>query len=92
MADPVEDARVWSPEEVAEVTGEAEEEDESGAPERVAETADEHPLESPEALREPRDESGEEQLRPSYLQYKPLDLASDMRRARGRPARRIPMW
>lgn len=65
MTDPVEDTRVWSPEEVAEVTGEAEEEDESGAPERVAETEAEHPLESPEALREPRDESGEEQLRPS---------------------------
>jgi hypothetical protein len=31
-----------------------------GAPDRAAETDDEHPLESPEAIRQPRDEGGEE--------------------------------
>ena len=35
MADPTEDTRVFSADEVAEITGEAEEEDESGASERA---------------------------------------------------------
>jgi hypothetical protein len=61
MADPTEDTRVFSADEVAEITGEAEEEDESGAPKRVAETDDEHPLESPQAIRQPPDESGEDE-------------------------------
>jgi hypothetical protein len=42
------------------ITGDAEEEDETGAPERVARPDDEHPLESPEALRQPRDGSDED--------------------------------
>jgi hypothetical protein len=61
MADPGEDTRVFSAGEVAEITGEAEEEDESGAPERVAETDREHPLDSAQAIRQPRDESGEDE-------------------------------
>ena len=58
MADPPEDMRAVGAGEVAEITGEAEEEDESGAPERVAETDREHPLDSAQAIRQPRDESG----------------------------------
>ena len=41
-------------------SGEAEEEDESGRPERVAHPEDEHPLESAHALHQPRDEEGED--------------------------------
>ena len=57
MTEPIEDTQVWSPEDVDAVRGDVEEEDESGAPEKVAwpKTDDEHPLESEEALREPRD-------------------------------------
>ena len=58
MNDPVEDTRPMSVEELAEMTGAAAEEDETGAPERVAHPEDEHPLESPEALRQPREEGG----------------------------------
>ena len=54
MPEPTEDTVALSAEEVAAITGEAEEQDETGAPEKVAETEQEHPLESPEALREPR--------------------------------------
>jgi hypothetical protein len=39
MTDPPEDTQALSAEEVAELTGEAEEQDETGAPEKVAETA-----------------------------------------------------
>lgn len=38
MTDPLEDTQLLSAEEVAEITGEAEEQDETGAPEKVAET------------------------------------------------------
>jgi hypothetical protein len=55
---------VLSAEEVAAITGEAEEEDESGAPERVTEADEEHPLESPDSIRQPPDESGEEESSP----------------------------
>ena len=61
MTGPREDTQVFSADEVAEITGEAEEEGESGAPERVAGTDHEHPLESPQAIRQPPDESGEDQ-------------------------------
>ena len=57
MSESHEDTVAVSPEELAEITGEAEEADEAGAPEKVAETEDEHPLESPDALRHPRDEA-----------------------------------
>ena len=40
MNDPLEDTQALSAEEVAELTGEAEEPDETGAPEKVAETED----------------------------------------------------
>lgn len=62
MTDPFEDTQAWSPEDVDAVKRDVEEEDETGAPEKVAwpEKDDEHPLESADALREPRDESGEE--------------------------------
>jgi stringent starvation protein B len=56
VTEPVEDTVALSADEVAEITGEAEEQDETGAPEKVAETEETHPLESPEALREPRDD------------------------------------
>ena len=58
MNDPLEDTQAMSAEELAEITGEAEEEDETGAPERVAHPEDEHPLESPESIRRPREEGG----------------------------------
>jgi hypothetical protein len=59
-----EDTQVLSAEEVAAITGEAEEEDETGAPERVAEPDEEHPLESPDSIRQLPDESGEEESSP----------------------------
>lgn len=62
MTEPIEDTAILSADEVAEITGEAEEQDETGSPEKVAETEHEHPLESEEALREPReieDEQGD---------------------------------
>ena len=62
--DPLEDTQALSAEEVAEITGEAEEQDETGAPEKVAETEETHPLESPEALRQPRDEDVEQDRAP----------------------------
>jgi hypothetical protein len=61
-AEGLEDTRAMTADEVAAITGEAEEQDETGSPERVAHPEDEHPLESPEAIREPPDESGEEEL------------------------------
>jgi hypothetical protein len=64
MPEPLEDTVALSADEVAEITGEAEEQDETGAPEKVAETEDMHPLESPEALREPRDEDEEQDRAP----------------------------
>ena len=62
MTELPEDTQVLSAEEAAAITGEAEEEDESGAPERV--TDEEHPLESPDSIRQPPDESGEEESSP----------------------------
>ena len=53
------------------VTGEAEEEDETGAPERVAHPEDEHPLESPEAIRQPPKDSGEDE--PASTRATPAD-------------------
>ena len=46
MTDSLEDTQALSAEEVAELTGEAEEQDETGAPEKVAETEDTVPIES----------------------------------------------
>ena len=62
MADPIEDTQVWSPEDVDAVKRDVEEEDETGAPEKVAwpERDDEHPLESDDALREPPYERSED--------------------------------
>jgi len=59
MTEPTKDTQVSSPED--EVGRDVEEEDESGAPEKVAwpEKDEGHPLESADELREPRDESGE---------------------------------
>jgi hypothetical protein len=59
-----EDTQVLSAEEVVAITGEAEEQDETGAPERVAEPDEEHPLESPVSIRQLPDKSGEEQSSP----------------------------
>jgi hypothetical protein len=56
MTDPIEDTQVWSSEDVDAVKRDVEEEDETGAPEKD----DGHPLESADALSEPRDESGED--------------------------------
>ncbi len=50
MTDPLEDTQALSAEEVAELTGEAEEQDETGAPEKVAETEKTVPIESSEQL------------------------------------------
>ena len=46
MTDPLEDTQALSAEEVAELTGEAEEQDETGAPEKVAEAEEAVPIES----------------------------------------------
>ena len=51
----LQDTQMLSAEEVAAITGEAEEADESGAPERVAETDEERPLQSPYSIHHPQD-------------------------------------
>ena len=51
MTDPLEDTQALSAEEVAELTGEAEEQDETGAPEKVAETEITVPIESSDQLK-----------------------------------------
>ena len=51
MTDPLEDTQALSAEEVAELTGEAEEQDERGAPEKVAETEITVPIESSDQLK-----------------------------------------
>ena len=50
MTDPLEDTQAASPEEVAELTGEAEAQDETGALEKVAETENTVPIESSDQL------------------------------------------
>jgi hypothetical protein len=50
MTDPLEDTQALSAEEVAELTGEAEEQDETGTPEQVAETENTVPIESSDQL------------------------------------------
>ena len=50
MTDPLEDTQALSPEDVAELTGEAEEQNETGAPEKVAETENAVPIESSDRL------------------------------------------
>ena len=63
MPDPIEDTKVWSPEDGDAVRrGVEDEADESGAPNKAAwpEQDEGHPLESADQLREPRDESGED--------------------------------
>jgi len=60
MTDPREDTQALDAEVSAEITGSAEEQDETGAPEKVAETEETHPLESPEALRDSREEDDEQ--------------------------------
>jgi hypothetical protein len=45
--------------------GEAPEPDDTGSQERASPSADEHPLESPDAIRRPPDESGEEDQGPA---------------------------
>jgi hypothetical protein len=60
MTEPSEDTHVWSPE--FEVGRDVEEEDESGAPDKVAwpENDEGHPLESADALSEPPYERSED--------------------------------
>ena len=62
MPDPIEDTKVWNPEDVDAVKRDVEEEDESGAPDKVAwtEMDEGHPLESADELREPPYERGED--------------------------------
>ena len=62
MPDPIEDTKVWISEDVDAVKRDVEEEDESGAPDKVAWPGmDEgHPLESADELREPPYERGED--------------------------------
>ena len=50
MSDPLEDTQALSAEELAELTREAEEQDETGAPEKVAETENTVPIESSDQL------------------------------------------
>lgn len=62
MTEPIEATQAWSPDDADAVRREVEEEDESGAPEKVAwpKTDDAHPLESADELREPPYERGED--------------------------------
>ena len=62
MPDPIEDTNAWSPVDVSAVKRDVEEEDESGAPDKVAwpEGDGGHPLESADELREPPYERGED--------------------------------
>ena len=46
MKNPIEDTQALSAEDVAELTGEAEEQDETGAPEKIAETGNLRPVET----------------------------------------------
>ena len=64
MTNPLEDTQVLNAEEVAELTGEAEEQDRTGAPEKVAET-ESVPIESFDAIRQPGDESSEDVSHPT---------------------------
>jgi hypothetical protein len=52
MTDPLEDTQALSTEEVADLTGDAEEQDETGPPEKVAETENTAPIESSDQLRD----------------------------------------
>ena len=62
MTDRIEGTQEWSLEDVDAAKRDVEEEDETGAPEKVAwpENDDAHPAESAEALREPPYERGED--------------------------------
>jgi hypothetical protein len=62
MTEPTEDTRASDPQGVDAIGRDVEEEDESGAPEKVAwpKTDDAHPLESADELREPPYERGED--------------------------------
>jgi hypothetical protein len=62
MPDPIENKKEWSPEETDAVPRDVEEEDESGAPDKVAwpERDEGHPLESADELSEPPYERGED--------------------------------
>jgi len=62
MPDPIEDTNAWSPVDVSAVKRDVEEEDESGAPDKVAwpERDEGHPLESADELREPPYERSED--------------------------------
>jgi hypothetical protein len=61
MTEPMEDTQAWNPEDVDAIRRDVEEEDESGAPEKVAwPKTDAHPLESADELREPPYERSED--------------------------------
>jgi hypothetical protein len=62
MTEPTEDTQAWNPEDVDAIRRDVEEEDESGAPEKVAwpKTDDAPPLEAVDELREPPYERGED--------------------------------
>ena len=66
MGEEIEDTVALTAEDVAAIRRDVEEEDESGAPEKVAwpKKDDGHPLESADELRESRDQSGEEVTTP----------------------------
>jgi hypothetical protein len=64
-----EDTQVLSAEEAAAITGEAEEEDETGAPERVAQPDEEHPLESPDSIRHLPMRGAGKKARPSPAEH-----------------------
>lgn len=62
MTEAIEDTQVWGPNDGDAVARNVEEEDETGAPEKVAWPKDdeEHPLESADEMRKPGGESGED--------------------------------
>ena len=75
MTEPIEDTQAWNPEDVDAIRRDVEEEDESGAPEKVAwPTTDDSPrLESADELREPPYERGEDVTESGATGGKPAD-------------------
>jgi hypothetical protein len=91
MTDPLEKTQALSAEEVAELTGEAEEQDETGAPEKVAETEKTVPIESSDQLGDgaPQPFTPEEALSPpsgtDALVAEPMYSTDEERTGPGEP-------
>ena len=89
MTDPLEDTQALSAEEVAELTGEAEEQDETATPERVAETENTVPIESSDQLEDgvPQPFIPEEACQPARMRAWPRRCTALTERERTRANR-----